>query len=108
MQSMSSHTYRLRTVYMRDLIERAKLNDGLEQFVLRLDASQRAAFLEAVKHAEGTPVTYGETELWRIPQVDGPKQDAFIMAAYLDGHKPLVNSVDTSKSLYDAQPLSQV
>ena len=106
--TLPAHTWRLRSADVRSLVERARLVDGLERFVTRLSMEQRAAFLTAVKQAEGTPVTYGETELWRIPQLDGPKQDAFIMAAYLDGYKPLVNAVDTSRSEFNARPLSQV
>lgn len=106
--TLPAHTWRLRASDVRSLVARARLEDGLERFVTRLSMEQRTAFLTAVKQAEGTPVMYGGVELWRIPQLDGPKQDAFIMAAYLDGHKPLVNSVDTSRSEFTARPLSQV
>jgi len=85
---MRQYIYRLNHTYARDLWTKSGLeNTTYTGFVLQLSADARAAFLQAVIEAEGTPMR----NTFTITQNRGPKMDAIRLAAFLEGHVPSVS-----------------
>lgn len=85
---MQQHVFRLAPQYARDLWYRSDLETlTYTEFVLQLDTDARAAFLQAVIQAEGTPVL----DTYTITQNQGPKMDAIRLAIFLEGYVPSIS-----------------
>jgi len=65
------------------ILHRSRLDElGIVRFVLELNAEQRAAFLQAVRMAEGTQAC----DMREIAQSEPDRREAFAIAAALEGH----------------------
>jgi hypothetical protein len=87
----ASVSWRLGSVYAKDLLARSGLLDGTpDEFILSLSEKQRHAWLEAIYQAEGWPVPSGTggAEIRLISQNVGPWADAMTLAVFLDGYRP--------------------
>jgi hypothetical protein len=91
---MVMHSWRLPAAYARDLLARTghPKRDAVEQ-VLRMSASQRAAWLTAMIAAEGTvhvpvPGKPKDGSKTVIYQKEGAVADAIELAVYLEGYRP--------------------
>jgi hypothetical protein len=82
------HMYYLHAGYSRDLLARSGYDHHNPlPFALSLSPKQRTAFMEAVWKAEGwTHRTPTGTTIRAISQTDGPKRDAILLVAYLEGY----------------------
>jgi hypothetical protein len=115
--TMPAHQFRLRRVYVTDLMKRSRLAEtSPESFVLALSPDQRAAWLDSMIDAEGyrQPVVLAEGgkrhgasgEFVRIAQVDGSLQDAIKLAVYLEGYRPTFSPLSAKSRGY--QPSGHV
>lgn len=92
-------TIRLSLEYAQDLLTRSGYLDHVSM-VVRMSATQRAAFLRGVVAAEGTAQNTGGERggnLTMIPQKYGAKYDAIKLAVYLCGYRPSMSD----RSEYD-------
>jgi hypothetical protein len=83
------YRWRLRAGFARSLLARSGMGEDPERFVCGMSADQRHAFMRGLCGAEGT----FKDNAWVVPQNYGPKLDAIILAAYLEGHRPGIEHV---------------